>query len=110
GSIIELWDDVDENVLIDNTNGKPTDFTIQAAAGKEIVWRAAGNDPTQPIIRITKAADFKLKGKGILLDGTIDKKRQVNDLIMITSTCPGLIIEDLEFRSFGRSAVFLINC
>ena len=57
GSVIELWDDVDENIFIDDTNGRPTDFTIQAAAGKQIVWRAPARtrrsrssaSPRQPI-------------------------------------------------------------
>ena len=97
------------SVIIDNANGKPTDLTIQAAPGREIVWHAAGNDPTQPILRIAKAADFKFKGKGILLDGMIDKKRRVDNLVMITGACPGLVLEDLQFKSFARSAVFIMN-
>ena len=39
----------------------------------------------------------------------IDAKRQVNDLIAIQSMCPGLVIEDLQFKSFARSAVFIMN-
>jgi eukaryotic-like serine/threonine-protein kinase len=109
-SIIELWDDTyDENVVIDGSKGGRTAFTLQAAAGKDIVWKAGRNDPETPILRIIKAPDFKFKGAGIILDGTLDKNRKVNDLMMITSDCMGLVIEDVQFRDFGRDAILVMN-
>ena len=53
--------------------------------------------------------DFKLKGKGIIFDGTIDKKPSVNELVMITGENAGLLLEDLQFKSFARSAVLIMN-
>ncbi|HZZ81564.1 MAG TPA: hypothetical protein VFE62_23885, partial [Gemmataceae bacterium] len=107
GSTIELWDDTyEENLLLDPARGMTTAVTLQAAPGKEIIWR--GRDATQPILWIAKGADFKLKGKGIVLDGTVGKEK-VKDLMMITSRNPDLLIEDVQFKSFARSAVLIMN-
>ncbi len=109
-SIIELWDETyDEKVVLDGSKGGRTNFTLQAAPGKDIVWKAGRNDPETPILRIIKAPDFKFKGAGIILDGTLDKARKINDLMMITSDCAGLVIEDVQFRDFGRDAILVMN-
>lgn len=109
-TVIELWDEVyEENVLFDGAKERRTNFTIQAAPGKEIVWRSARNDPDTPILRLIKTQDFKFKGKGIFLDGALGKDRTVNDLLMITSDCSGLVIEDLQFRNFARNAILVMN-
>jgi serine/threonine protein kinase len=110
GATIELHDDsYEENVVIDPTKG-PTAITLQAAPGKsEIIWRAGrSNDPTQPILWITKTEDFKLKGKGIVLDGSL-AKGNVRDLLMITSHNPNLVVEDLQLKSFARCGVLIMN-
>jgi serine/threonine protein kinase len=110
GSVIELTDEVyEENIVIEPGPGRRTNITLQAVTGKEIVWRSAANDPNQPILKLSKAGDFKFKGKGITFDGTLDKKRQVNDLMMITLDCTGLVVEDVSFKNFARSALFVIN-
>ncbi len=108
-SVITLHDDsYEENVVIEPNRGR-TAITIKAAPGKEIVWKSAKADPLVPILRIYKAADLKLVGGGITLDGTIDAKKRVNDLLTITGNCGGLTITDLQFRKYERSAVFVTN-
>ena len=108
-STIELWDAIyEENIVVDPTKGY-TSVTLQAAPGKEVVWRAAKNQSDTPIIHLAKASDFKLKGKGIVLDGTLDNVRRVNDLVLINSDCTGLIVEDLQCKSFGQTAVKIMN-
>jgi hypothetical protein len=108
-TVIELWDDVyEENIVIDPAKGR-TNITLQAAPGKEIIWRSASKDPENPIVRLHKATDFKLKGKGIVLSGMIDAERKVNDLMMITSDCSATVIEGLEFIHFARDAVLVMN-
>jgi hypothetical protein len=111
GAVIELWDDTyEENVVIEGGPNQRTNFTLQAAPGKEIIWRPARNDSKQPILTLRKAVEFTLKGKGITFDGTLpDKKRRVNDLIEISFESPGLVVEDAHFKDFARSAVFIIN-
>jgi hypothetical protein len=110
-TVIELWDDVhEESVVFDGGRGGRTNITLQAAPGKEIVWKPGRNkDPQTPLLRLIKTPDFKLKGKGITFDGSLDKDRSVNDLIMITSDCSGLVIEDLQMRHFARDAVLIMN-
>lgn len=109
--IVELWDDAyEENVVFDGSKGGRTRFTLQAAPGREeITWKAARNDPDAPILRIIKAPDFKLKGKGIYLDGALADGKSVNDLMMITSDCSGLTIDDLQMRNFARTAILVMN-
>lgn len=110
GSIIELWDDsYEENIVIEQRADRRTNFTLQAAPDKEIIWRSARNDPKDAIIRIAKGQGFKLKGKGITFDGAIDKKRTVNDLISLTGESSGLLVDEAQFKNFSRSAVFVIN-
>ncbi|MSQ96027.1 MAG: hypothetical protein EXR98_15930 [Gemmataceae bacterium] len=109
GSVIELWDVLhEENVVIEPTAGR-TAVTIQAAEGKEIVWRSARKDPEAPILRLSKAAGFKLKGKGIIFDGTIDQNRRVIDLITINLESPGLALEDVQINHFERSGIVIMN-
>lgn len=109
GSVIELWDEAhEENVIVEPTAGR-TAVTLQAAEGKEIVWRSARQDPDQPILKLSKAAGFKLIGKGIALDGSLDKDRRVNDLITITLESPGLVLEDLQVNHFARSGIVIMN-
>lgn len=108
-SVITLLDDAyEENVVIEPNRGR-TAITIKAAAGKEIVWKPAKSDPDTPILRIYKGANLNFIGAGITLDGTIDAKQRVNDLLTITGDCSGLLITDLQFRKYERSAVFITN-
>ncbi len=110
GSIIELWDDAyAENLVIEQRADRRTQITLQAAPGKDVAWRSARNDSKEPILRITKGVEFKFKGKGITFDGTLDKSRSVNDLIMITGDAPGLLVDEAQFKNFTRCAVFVIN-
>jgi eukaryotic-like serine/threonine-protein kinase len=109
-TVIELWDEnIEENVVFDGGAGMRTNITLQAAPGKQIVWKTARNEPNTPLLRLIKTPDFKLKGQGITLDGGLDKDRSVNDLIMITSDCSGMVIDDLQFRNFTREAVLIMN-
>jgi eukaryotic-like serine/threonine-protein kinase len=111
GSVIELWDETyDENVVLEASAMQRTSITLQAAPGKEIVWRSARNDPDVPILKVRKGVDFKLKGNGITFDGLLaDKKRNVNNLITIGGDSPGLTIADATFKNYAHSALFVIN-
>ncbi len=109
-SIIELWDDVyEENVVFDGSKGGRTRFTLQAAPGKEVTWRPGRNDPETAIFRIVKTPGFKFKGKGIVLNGTLPKGGNVNDLLMISGDCNGLVVDDLQMSNFARNAVLIMN-
>jgi serine/threonine protein kinase len=110
GDIIEIGDEEHvESLNVDPSRG-PTAVTIQAAPGKQVVWKPSDKDERRALIALSKASRFVLRGPGITLDGTIDKKRRLNNLITVYSYCPGLTLEDLDFQGFNHSAVTIMNC
>jgi serine/threonine protein kinase len=114
GDIIELEDEVHEENLVVDPNRGATAVTIQAAPGKEVVWKPLGKDDKARLLFLSKASGFVLKGSTgdsrLVLDGALDGKRRLKNLVFITSHCPGLTLEDVTFRNFGHSAVSLVNC
>jgi hypothetical protein len=109
-SIIELWDnEYEENVVIESSNKGSTNMTLQAAQGKKIVWRGSKSNPDQPILRLSNTVDFKLKGNGITLDGSVDNAPKFSDLMLITGDCAGLVVEDLQLQNFTRYGIRIIN-
>lgn len=109
GDIIEIHDEViEENVVIDKAVANHV--TLQAPPGKTVLWfSATKKDEKNPVLFFSKASGFRLKGKGITLDGDLEARRKVDDLVFITSYCPGLILEDLELRGFGKNAMHIMN-
>ncbi len=100
GDVIEIHDAVhEENLVIDQ---RAADVTLKAAPGLTVHWIPASKDEKTALIHISKAHGFRLKGKGITLDGMIDGKRRVQDLIFISLYCPGLDVEELQFVNIGR--------
>ncbi len=107
GDIIEIHDDVIEEIVVIDKAVAPH-VTLQAAPGKAVTWYSSSKkDEKNPLLFFSKAAGFRIKG--ITLDGTLDAKRKVDDLVLITSYCPGLTLEDLEMRGFGKTAVRIMN-
>ena len=73
------------------------------------MWRSARKDPSEPIIKLSNASFFKLKGERITFDGDLGEKGKVKDMILIVSSSEGLTIEGAHFKNFGRSAVAVVN-
>jgi eukaryotic-like serine/threonine-protein kinase len=105
GDIIELLDDeLKENVTVEVGPGKASaDITLQAAAGVNVHWLAARKD--EPLLKLTRAAGFRLKGQGITLDG----EKKVRDLITISLQSPGLTLDDAILQGYSRSAIAIVN-
>ncbi len=76
GDVIEIYDAVHEENLLVDAHG--ADVTLQAAPGMEVRWLAdqKKKDDHAPLIHISKAPGFHIKGKGITLDGTLDNNRR----------------------------------
>lgn len=109
GDVIELHDAVhEENLVVDPSRG-PTDVTVRAAPGKEVRWVSSPKRDEKTLLYLSQAKYFHIQGKGITLDGSIDAKRRVQDLIFITLFSPGLTIEDLQFTNIGQNAVKIMN-
>src|SRR5262249_10751400 len=99
GDVIELADTRHvETVIVDPS--RPTAVTIQAKPGTTVVWSPSLKDPDQPLLFLSGARGFKLNGKGITLDGTIDDKTRVKTLVSLQLYSPGLVLEDAQLRGF----------
>ncbi|MCS7045012.1 MAG: hypothetical protein NZO58_01520, partial [Gemmataceae bacterium] len=110
GDVIQLLDaDYRETLLVEPRHQLTTSVTIEAAPGREVVWRPAAKDENRPILTLQKARGFKINGKGLTFDGAIDEKRRLKDLIAINFDSPGLAIEDATFTNFSRCAVSIVN-
>ena len=107
GDVIEIHDAVHEENLMVDLNG--ADVMLQAAPGVSVRWAPAKKDDKTPLIHISKAPGFRIKGKGITLDGLIDAQHKVQSLVFITLASPGLTIEDVRFINIGQNAVKVMN-
>ncbi len=114
-AVIEIADDViEENLKWPQGAASVTEVTIRPAAGKEVVWRSKTKDGA-PLLNLTGAAFFKLKGPGLILDGRLGNKvkgkgkQLVKDLISIMGSSQGLTVEDVQVRNFERSGVCVIG-
>jgi eukaryotic-like serine/threonine-protein kinase len=108
--VIEIDDDtIAENIVWEANPSRSTEVTIQAAPGKSVVWRSRAKDPSEPILKLSNATFFKLKGERITFDGDLGEKGKVKDMILVLSDSTGLALEGAQFKNFGRSAVSVVN-
>jgi serine/threonine protein kinase len=107
GDVIEIHDVVHEESLVVDQRG--AEVTLQAAPGTNVRWVPGIKDEKTPLIHISKAPGFRLKGKGITLDGMIDAAHKVRSLVFITLASPGLTVEDVQFINIGQNAVKVMN-
>ena len=111
GDMIELQDNIHkENLIIDPSKDVTTDVTLRAVPGKTVVWTSAQNNEDARLISLYKARSFRLKGEGIILDGTLDNNQRLKDLVLLSGSSPGLTLEDAKLESFARSAITIMNC
>src|SRR5262249_17410338 len=83
GDVIELLDEsYEENVQVDPDRGGSPEVTLRAAADKQVKWTSAKKDV--PLLRLRNARGFKLDGKGITMDGTLDGGRHLDHLIFVS--------------------------
>jgi hypothetical protein len=98
---IVLEEDIHEgNVIVTLPN-----VTIEAEAGKKIVWRPATNArPESKLLFINKAPGFRLKNV------TLDGENRIDTLVNLFQYCPGVVLEDLILQGFQKYAVWVTNC
>lgn len=111
GDVIQLHDaEHFENLRIEpRMNGITLDVTIQVAPGKEVVWKPARQEKTEPLLTLQAANNFKIHGERLTFDGSLDGKKRVENLIVLNFKSPGLVIKDATLKGFGRSAVNIVN-
>jgi serine/threonine protein kinase len=107
GDVIELLDELhEENLFLDPNRVATTQVTIRAGRAN-VVWKARFKNE-KPLLNLSRARGLAIKD--ITFDGAIDGKRMVQDLVRVIGECPGLVLENLEFKNFGRTAVMVMNC
>ena len=98
---IVLQEDIAENdVMITLPN-----VTIEAEAGKKIVWRPLRNArPQSKLLMINKAPGFRLKNV------TLDGENRIETLVNMFQYCPAMVLEDLVLQGFQKNAIWVTNC
>ncbi len=113
GDVIELCDAAHvENLMVTPTKARPTGVTLQAKPGITVVWSPASKDPTTPLLYLAKAENFRLHGKNLTLDGTIDAATnlRVEKLLFLTLHSPGVTLQDAHLQGFEKWGVYIMNC
>jgi hypothetical protein len=62
------------------------------------------------LLSLNEAAGFHFEGKGITLDGKLDEKTRLPELVHVFSHSPALRLEDLNLKNFTRAGINLVNC
>ncbi len=98
---IVVLDDIEELPDLNSIN----DVSIEAGAGKTVVWRypARGGEAKQ-FLYFNKAAGVRLSRL------TFDGGNHVDEIILLSGRCPGLILEKVELRGFKRYGILIENC
>jgi hypothetical protein len=83
---------------------KTANLTVEAA-GPRVAWRCpSGARPGDKLLTVVGASGFHLKGV------TLDGFGKAKTLVQLQNKCPGLTLEDVEFRGYTDSAVYVWNC
>lgn len=110
GDVIELHDALHEETLVVEKAGLMiSEVTVRAAQGLEVVWKPSMKDEKKPLLTLQNAPGFKLKGKSITLSGMIDGKRRLQDVVLLSSSVPGVTLEDLTISGFEQTGVKIMN-
>jgi serine/threonine protein kinase len=108
GDLIRVVDDTWEELLDwRGENGAAEDVTVEGAApgGRVVVWRSpAAGGADKPLLTISNVAGAHLRN--FALDG----RDRLDELISVSGTCPGLVLEDLRLTGFRVRGVALQRC
>ena len=105
GDTIRVQSDLEEQIRLNEAFRISKDITIEAEPGKKVVWRV----PTkvgrkEPILEVANVDGLKIRK--ITLDGG----GQLDQLVQVRGSNPGLTFDQLDLRGFLQFAVYLFNC
>jgi serine/threonine protein kinase len=103
GAVIVLTDPVHTERL-DLIDFKRKDITIEADAGKAIVWRAPPNDSSKRLLVLNNVEGLRFKGI------TFDGDGHVGYAIALSMRCPDVKLENITVQGFTQSGILLMNC
>jgi serine/threonine protein kinase len=96
---------IEESLYLDN-HLPPPGVTIEAPAGKTLLWRAQENT--------NSAADTLLNINGVeglhLRRITFDGRDKLDKLVILTGACPHLLLEDVKLQNFTKFGLLVMNC
>jgi serine/threonine protein kinase len=76
----------------------------QAPDGGRVIWRLPSNSKEKVLLELHNTEGLTVKGF------TLDGEGRLDDLAVLFGQCPDLILEDIHFQGFKRSAVDILHC
>jgi hypothetical protein len=105
GDRIVVLDDHIEEPLILTDGQRGREVTVEAGnRSRRVRWACPPNPTEGRFICLANLQGFRLKG--FVLDG----KDQVQDLVVLSGPCAGLVLEDLCLQGFKRCGIAARNC
>lgn len=107
GDRIVVHSTIRERIMISEDDQEQLEnVTIESASESVVDWLppATSKSPL-PLLRIADVSGLKVRG--FRFDGD---KGKVEDLVRLSYSCPGLLLEKLQFKGYKRSAVNFVNC
>jgi serine/threonine protein kinase len=108
GDRIQICEEVWEEALqLTGDDGLGREVSIESGLpnGKPVQWRLPGaHKEDQPLLKLSGFTSLAIRG--CVLDG----QDRVQNLIVLSGSCPGLTLEDLHLKGFRRSALCFRDC
>jgi serine/threonine protein kinase len=104
GDRVVVRDELIEEEQLDLSEAKKQ-VTIEAEPGKTVVWRCPEQAADSKQLLFFRDAE-RVCVRGFILDGG----NRLDQIALLTGDCPGLKLENLQFRGFKRSAILVANC
>jgi eukaryotic-like serine/threonine-protein kinase len=103
--IVVAEDNIEEALHLDGSATKVPAVVIQPAEGKMPVWRLPKNaDSSKCLIYLNGVRGLQIHGF------TLDGEGKMEELVLLTGSCPGLTLQDLRLTRFKTSGIRIINC
>jgi eukaryotic-like serine/threonine-protein kinase len=100
----EIWE---EALQLTGDDGLGREVSIEGGlpSGKPVQWRLPrSHKEDQPLLKLSGFSSLAVRG--FVLDG----QDRVQNLIVLSGSCPGLTLEDLHLKGFQRSALCFRDC
>ncbi len=100
----EIWE---EEIQLVADDGLGREVTIESGLpdGKPVQWRLPrSHKEDQPLLKLSGFTSLTVRG--FVLDG----QDRVQNLVVLSGSCPGLTLEDLHLKGFQRSALCFRDC
>jgi hypothetical protein len=105
GDQVIVLDDHIEEPLVSVDGYKWKDITIVAGnRSGRVLWTCPSNPPGGIFVALSNVQGLRLKG--FVFDGN----GHVDNLVVLSGPCPGLVLDDVWLRGFRRNGIVFWNC